>query len=104
LGAVTKQATEAEFFDIATHPTATFTADILPADQGYVATGTLTLRGTERPVSLPFTLDLQGDTAVMTGTTTLDRRDFGIGKSYGDEASVGFPVTVTVDLVARRTP
>jgi cytochrome b561/polyisoprenoid-binding protein YceI len=104
LGAVTKQATEAEFFDIATHPTATFTADILPADQGYVATGTLTLRGMEQPVSLPFSLDLQGDTAVMTGTTTLDRRDFGIGKSYGDEASVGFPVTVTVDLVARRTP
>jgi cytochrome b561/polyisoprenoid-binding protein YceI len=103
LGAVTKQATEAEFFDIATHPTATFTADILPADQGYVATGTLTLRGTERPVSLPFSLDLQGDTAVMTGTTTLDRRDFGIGQSYGDEASVGFPVTVTVDLVARRS-
>jgi polyisoprenoid-binding protein YceI len=76
----------------------------LPADQGYVATGTLTLRGMEQPVSLPFSLDLQGDTAVMTGTTTLDRRDFGIGKSYGDEASVGFPVTVTVDLVARRTP
>ena len=50
------------------------------------------------------TLTLDGDTATMTGTTTLDRRDFGIGQSYGDEASVGFPVTVTVDLVARRAP
>ena len=104
LGSVTKQALEPEFFDVATHPTATFTADILAAATGYVAEGTLNLRGLEKPVTLPFTLTLDGDTATMTGTTTLDRRDFGIGQSYGDEASVGFPVTVTVDLVARRAP
>lgn len=104
LGSVTKQALEGEFFDVATHPTATFTADILPAATGYVATGTLALRGVEKPISLPFTLTINGDTATMSGTTTLDRRDFGMGQSYGDEASVGFPVVVTVDLTAKRAP
>jgi cytochrome b561/polyisoprenoid-binding protein YceI len=104
LGSVTKQALEPEFFDAAAHPTATFTADILSAAAGYVAFGTLTLRGVEQRVDLPFSLDVQGDTATMTGSTTLDRRSYGIGQSYGDEASVGFPVIVTVDLVARRAP
>lgn len=54
------------------------------------------------PVELPFTLDIQGDTARMTGNTTLDRRDFGMGATYPDESTVGFAVTVTVDLTARR--
>ena len=38
----------------------------------------------------------------MTGSTTLDRRAFGIGASYGDEATVGFNVGVTVELTAKR--
>jgi polyisoprenoid-binding protein YceI len=103
LGSVTKQALESEFFDVAAHPTAVFSADILPGASGYVAKGTLALRGVEKPVELPFTLTMDGESATMTGTTTLDRRDFGIGQSYGDEGSVGFAVGVTVDLVARRT-
>jgi polyisoprenoid-binding protein YceI len=104
LGSVTKQALEREFFDVAAHPTATFTADILPDAGGYVAQGTLNLRGVERPVALPFTLTITGDQARMTGAVTLDRRDFGIGQSYGDEASVGFPVVVDVALTAMRAP
>ena len=102
LGAVTDQAKGAEFFDTATHKTAVFDADILPATQGYEAKGTLTLRGQAQPVSLPFTLTIEGDTATMKGETTLDRRTFGMGASYGDEASVGFPVVVAVDLTAKR--
>jgi hypothetical protein len=38
----------------------------------------------------------------MAGTVTLDRRDFGMGASYGDESSVGFAVGVKVDLLAKR--
>ncbi len=102
LGSVTKQALEAEFFDVATHPTAVFTADILPGTAGYVADGTLTLRGVEQPITLPFTLEITGDQARMLGEVTLDRRDFGMGASYGDEASVGFGVVVAVDLLAER--
>ncbi|AZL60803.1 cytochrome [Tabrizicola piscis] len=102
LGSVTKQALEPEFFDVATHPTAVFAADMLPGTAGYVAEGTLTLRGVEQPISLPFTLEITGDQARMLGEVTLDRRDFGMGASYGDEASVGFGVVVAVDLLAER--
>ena len=102
LGSVTQQAQSADFFDVATYPQAVFTADILPADTGYLASGTLSLRGAEVPVTLPFTLNLDGSTATMTGQTTLDRRDFGMGQSYADESSVGFGVTVDVTLTATR--
>lgn len=103
LGSVTEQAKGVDFFDVATHPTAIFTADILPVDGQYTAQGTLALRGMTQPLTLPFTLEITGDTAKMTGTTTLDRRDFGIGASYGDEATIGFAVTVNIALTAIRT-
>ncbi|MDO9637429.1 MAG: cytochrome b/b6 domain-containing protein [Pseudotabrizicola sp.] len=102
LGSVTQQARSADFFDVTAFPQAVFIADILPAASGYQASGTLTLRGAEVPVTLPFTLDINGNTATMTGQTTLDRRDFGMGATYTDEASVGFGVTVDVALTATR--
>ena len=102
LGSVTDQARGPEFFDVATHKTALFEAEILPAASGYEAKGTLTLRGQSQPVSLPFTLTIAGTTATMQGSTTLDRRAFGMGAGYADESSVGFPVQVTVSLTAER--
>ncbi len=102
LGAVTDQAKGPEFFDVATHPTAVFSGDIAPAGEAFEARGTLSLRGVEVPVTLPFTLAIEGTTARMAGALTLDRRDFGMGKSYADEVTVGFPVAVSVALTATK--
>ncbi|MCU0800915.1 MAG: cytochrome b/b6 domain-containing protein [Rhodobacteraceae bacterium] len=102
LGSITDQAKGPDFFDATTHPTATFTANILPAAEGYIADGTLTLRGVTAPLQLPFALSITGDTASMTGTTTIDRRTFGMGQTYGDESTVGFNATVTTTLTATR--
>jgi cytochrome b561/polyisoprenoid-binding protein YceI len=102
LGSVSDQAKGPEFFDIAAHPAATYTATIAPAGDAFAATGTLTLRGVAVPVTLPFTLTIDGDTAQMAGTVTLDRRDFGMGPSYPDESTVGFAVQAAVTLTATR--
>jgi hypothetical protein len=51
---------------------------------------------------LPFTLAIDGDTATMSGSTVIDRRQFGMGQSYADEATVGFNATVTTNLTATR--
>jgi cytochrome b561/polyisoprenoid-binding protein YceI len=103
LGSVTDQAKGPDFFDVANHPQATFTATILPAGEGsYVADGTLDLRGVTAPLQLPFSLVLNGDTATMTGLATIDRRTFGMGASYADESSVGFNAAVTVNLTAAK--
>lgn len=103
LGSVTDQAKGADFFDTATHPGARFTATITRiAGAEHAATGTLTLRGTAVPLTLPFTLTVAGETATMTGQVTLDRRAFGMGAAFPDEATVGFGVTVDVALSATR--
>jgi cytochrome b561/polyisoprenoid-binding protein YceI len=103
LGSVSQQATGAEFLAAGAFPQAVFEAVILPEGDAYVADGTLSLRGVEIPLRLPFTLALDGDRAEMTGQVQLDRRDFGMGvENYPDESSVGFAVALDVALTAVR--
>ena len=104
LGSVTKQAKEAEFLDVLTHPSAVFEATIAPGagPADYLATGTLALRGMVLPTSLPFTMTLDGAKASMTGTAEIDRRAYAMGPNYPDAASVGFMVKVAVALTATR--
>lgn len=102
LGSVTNQALGADFFDAENHPTAVFEAEISPNETHYNAIGTLTLKGVSVPVSMPFSLEFEGNVATMQGEVALDRRDFGMGENYSDESQVGFAVIVTVDLTAER--
>lgn len=104
LGSVSQQATGPEFLAAGEFPQATFRAVLLPEGEGYVADGTFQLRGVEVPLRLPFTLEIEGDRAVMAGNAALDRRDFGMGPTYPDESSVGFGVDIAVALTAVRTP
>ena len=104
LGSVTKQALGKDYFDAEDFPTATFQADILSAADGYVAEGTLSMKGAEVPVSLPFQLRIDGDTARMQGRTTLDRRNYAIGDNMGDPGQLSFEVDVIVELTATRAP
>ncbi|KIT17266.1 cytochrome b/b6 domain-containing protein [Jannaschia aquimarina] len=105
LGSVTSQATGAEFLDAGAFPTATFAATIQPGEAtDYVADGTLTLRGVEMPLRLPFDLTLDGDTATVTGNTAVERLDFGVGTAYPDASNVGLTVDIAVALTATRAP
>ncbi|SFR51655.1 cytochrome b/b6 domain-containing protein [Litoreibacter janthinus] len=102
LGSVTAQAMGPDFLNAAEHGTASFKADILADAQNYKAEGTLTLKGIEAPVLLPFSLSIDGDTATMQGQTRLNRTSFRVGESYPDESSLGFDVAVEVNLTATR--
>jgi len=102
LGSVTEQALDAEFLNVGAFATATYAGPILAEGDGFVVDGTLDLIGQSQPLRLPFTLDLDGDTATANGSATLDRRSFGMGASYDDESSVGFGVDISFNLVAER--
>ena len=102
LGSVTGQALGPDYFNAEAHPTAIFTADIVTIPDGYAAEGTLTIRDNSVPVTLPFSLTLQDDTASMTSRVTLNRLDFGIGENMADESSLAFAVDVTVSVTATR--
>ncbi|WP_299657444.1 cytochrome b/b6 domain-containing protein [uncultured Tateyamaria sp.] len=104
LGSVTDQAMGPDFFDAQTFPTATYVADIIPVVDGYEAQGTLTIKDQSVPITLPFGLSIDSDTASMSGGLTLDRRTFGIGDNMADESSLHFAVGVDVRLTATRAP
>lgn len=87
----------AELFDVAKHPTATFTSrNIKRTGRGrYEALGTLTLRGMARNVRVPFTLT-EGR---MNGGAMIRRLDFGVGRGEWQSTEwVGNAVKVTFAL------
>ena len=94
-----------DWFAAAKFPRATFVAQSFKDLGGghYQAIGTLSLRGVSRPLVLPFTLAIAGDTAHMNGAVALNRTAFGVGQGQwktGD--TVDTQVTVTLALTARR--
>ena len=93
------------WFDVSAYPKAVFTATKFTHEKGddYVANGDLTLKGVSLPVTLPFTLELKGDTAHVTGQTVINRLNFGIGSGEMATSQVAGPnVTVNIDLRAAR--
>ena len=102
LGSVTDQAMGADFFDASNHPTAVFEGNIKPGQDGYVAEGTLTIKDTTVPLTLPFSLIITDARAEMDGSLTLNRLDFGGGTNMQDESSLAFAVDVVIKLTATR--
>jgi polyisoprenoid-binding protein YceI len=95
----------ADWFDVAKYPRATFTSTAIKALGGgrYQATGALNLKGVTRPVTLPFTLTITGDTARMQGQVVLNRSQFGVGQGqFAGAETVPFEVTVPITVVAKR--
>jgi len=77
---VNKEIRNKDWFDYSGFPQAEFRSSDLRRDgKGYVARGTLTLKGMKQAVEVPFTWAVSGDGATMEGEFTLKRGDFGIG-------------------------
>ncbi len=94
-----------DWFDIAHFPQATFTSDSIrkKSDGSYEAVGMLTLRGISRPLTLPFTLEINGASAHARGHAVLVRTAFGIGQGqWATDDYVALEVGVDIDIIATR--
>ncbi len=94
-----------DFFATGRFPEARYVAEGFRADgDGYLAGGTLTLRGISRPVQVRFRFEPAGaDRARLTGGARLDRLAFGVGQGeWQDTEWVGDAVEVRFDLVLER--
>jgi polyisoprenoid-binding protein YceI len=72
-----------DWFDTDAHPRALWasSSDCRSVPSGLECPGDLTLRGSTRPVPLLIALD---GASTLSGTATLDRRAFGVGKGEWD--------------------
>lgn len=96
---------EPEWFDPERFPTARFDAGRFRALGGdrYEALGTLRLKGRETPVTLGFTLSIDGPQARVIGRAQLRRSDLDLGMASDPAAEwVSDDVDLRIDLTARR--
>ncbi|QDH16992.1 YceI family protein [Swingsia samuiensis] len=95
----------ADWFNVAKFPKATFEATSFTSKGGnaYEAHGTLTIRGVSQPETLPFTLDISGDSAHAVGHLQLVRSKFGVGQGpWATGQWVALEVNVNVDITAHK--
>ena len=80
-GDVNKAIRGPEWFDFMKFPEAQFHAGDIRRAEGnrYLARGTLSLKGVQQPIEVPFTWTGAGDGATMEGEFTVKRGTFGIG-------------------------
>jgi cytochrome b561 len=95
---------QADWFDAKNHPQAVFTSTALTKqdDGSYKAAGGLTIRGITHPAEIAFTLsDLSQAPVKATGSLTIDRLAYGIGKGSDEKAEwVGKDVKVSFAITA----
>jgi cytochrome b561 len=96
-----------EWFDVANHPQARFVASRFTrrGDGAYQARGSLTIKGQALPVTLPFTLVIRGDRAVMDANMAIDRAEADLGQSSDPDGEfVSRSINVRAHVEARRAP
>ena len=91
-----RAATSAEFLDADRYPTAELSAKgAKPNGDGkYIMEGQFTLKGVTKPIRLPLSIKVKDNVASLSGATTVNRLDFGLGP----ESYMGYPLDKDVKL------
>lgn len=98
---------EADFFDIAKFPTATFTATEIKAGsdqpgQTHTVTGNFQIRGTTKTVTFPATFEVTPTGVKASTEFVINRQDFGVTYPGKPDDLIQDNVVMTVSLVAPR--
>lgn len=70
-----------DFFDVANHPTASFTSTSVVAAEAantYTVTGDLVIKGVTKTISFPATIEVVGDQISASAEFAINRQDWGI--------------------------
>lgn len=92
-----------QFFDTGSTPEGIFEASRFEkvGENRYLAKGSLTLRGKKQPVSVPFSLRIDGATAKVQAKLDINRLNFGIGQGdFAAETTIPAKVSVQISLTA----
>ena len=85
-----------DFFNVTANPTATFrSTNVTRQGNGYRAAGTLRLNGASRAQTINFTLSGSGARRAVSGSSTVDRNAYGVGKG---EAAGGVAPNVQINF------
>jgi polyisoprenoid-binding protein YceI len=93
---------EPDWFDAQAFPTASYESNqIRPAENGFLASGSLRIKGIEQALELPLDWRKEGGTAHLSGSVTLSRQAWQVGTgewsnnaSLSDRVDVRYRVTL----------
>lgn len=93
---------EPDWFDARAFPTASYeSSHIRPAENGFLASGGLRIKGIEQALELPLDWRQEGRTATLSGSITLSRQAWQVGTgewsnnaSLADRVDVRYRVTL----------
>jgi polyisoprenoid-binding protein YceI len=94
-----KHAKSDEWFDAAKYPTIQFDSrSISKTAGGYQVTGDLAMHGVTKTITIPFKFNKTAQGGSFTGSFTVNRNDYNIGKPGGDvgeqiKVDISVPVT-----------
>jgi len=85
-----------EYFNVDKYPLVSFVSTGITSNDGkYTATGSLTLKGTTKTISFPFTATKTATGYLFNGSFTINRLDYGVGRNsmvLGDDVDVTLKV------------
>jgi polyisoprenoid-binding protein YceI len=100
-GLQNKHAKSDEWFDAAKYPVINYTSKkIVKAGNAYQVTGDLELHGVKKELTIPFSFRNNGSEAVFTGSFTVNRSDYHVGKPGGDVAEQ-IKVDISVPVIKK---
>lgn len=96
-----------DFFDVANHPTSTFTSAEIKAEAGegttHSVSGDLTLRGATKRISFPANIAVAADGVTGKAEFVINRQDFGVAYPGKPDDLIKDNVALTIDIVAPRS-
>ncbi|HMR09032.1 MAG TPA: YceI family protein [Polyangiaceae bacterium] len=96
-----------DFFDVEKFPTAKFVSTSVKAggDKGasHTVTGNLTMRGTEKSISFPATIKVEGDTVSVNAEFAINRKDFGIVYPGKPDDLIKDEVAIKLTIAAKKS-
>ena len=91
----------ADFFEVETYPTATFTStSIEPSDEGYEVTGNLELHGVTKSITFPAAIDIEEGRIAVRAEFFIQRFDWGIVYPGKPDDLIRDEVVIRLDLAA----
>ncbi|HMH21691.1 MAG TPA: YceI family protein [Puia sp.] len=88
-GLQNKHAKSEEWFDVAKYPVISFDSrKISKTTSGWLAEGDLQIHGVKKATTIPFSFQKTAKGAAFTGSFTVNRNDFRIGKPGGDVGEI----------------
>jgi polyisoprenoid-binding protein YceI len=99
----------ADFFDVAAHPTTTFSSTGIVAGAGaggatHTVQGNLTMRGVVKNISFPATITRAADRLTLKAAFTFDRRAFDLNYPGKPNDLIADDVELNLDIVATPAP